>query len=395
MDAVEFHKKLRGKMEIRSKVALKDSETLSLAYTPGVAKVCSEIAKKPEMVYEYTNKWNSVAIVNDGTRILGLGNIGPEAGLPVMEGKAILFKEFGGVDAFPISLNTRKKDEIIVITKAIEPSFGGINLEDIETPKVFEIYDALRKTMGIPVFHDDRHGTGVVVLAGLINALRVAKKDKDAEIVLVGAGAAIMGIVELLLAYGIRNITVLDSKGVLDKSRRDIEPYKKFFVEHSKPRSKGGIAECLKGADAVIAASAPGIIKKEMVAGMNKNAIVFALSNPDSEIDYNETKNAGALVVATGRSDFPNQVNNVLAFPGIYRGALDVRAKEINLGMMVAAAEAIAGSVKNPDAERIVPPAFDREVVKNVALAVAKKAVESGVAQKEFSAEEIGKNIPK
>ncbi|MDD5337416.1 MAG: NADP-dependent malic enzyme [Candidatus ainarchaeum sp.] len=394
MDAVEFHKKLRGKMEIRSRVKLDSKEALSLAYTPGVARVCSEIARKPELVYEYTNKWNNVAIVNDGTRILGLGDIGPEAGLPVMEGKAILFKEFGGVDAFPISLGTKRKEEIIAITKAIEPSFGGINLEDIETPKIFEIYEELRKAMNIPVFHDDRHGTGVVVLAGLINALKVAKKNKDAEIVLVGAGAAIMGIVELLLAYGISNITVLDSRGVLDGKRKDIESYKKFFVENSKPRSGGGLAECLKGADVVVAASAPGIIKKDMVAGMDRNAIVFALSNPNSEVEYNEAKKAGALVVATGRSDFPNQVNNVLAFPGIFRGALDVRAKEINLEMMVAAAEAIAASVKNPGVECIVPPAFDREVMKNVALAVARKAVETGVAQEEFSAEKINRRIP-
>lgn len=393
MDPLEFHRKHRGKIEVKSKVPLDSKEALSLAYTPGVAKVCAEIKERPETVYDYTMKGNFIAIVNDGTRVLGLGNIGPEAGLPVMEGKAALFKGFGGVDAVPISVKTMDREEIVKITQMIEPSFGGINLEDIETPKVFGIYDELKRTMGIPVFHDDRHGTGIVVLGGLINALKVAGKGKDAQVVLVGAGAAIMGVMEILLAYGIRNITVLDSKGVLDKSRSGIEPYKKWFVENSKPRARGGLAEAMKGADVVIAASAPDIIKKAMVAGMGTNAIVFTLSNPDSEISYQDAKEAGAKVVATGRSDFPNQVNNVLAFPGVFRGALDVRAKEINMEMMVAAAEGIAKTVKSLGETGIVPLPFDRAVAVNVAMAVAQKAVETGAARLKLTPEQIREKI--
>ncbi len=393
MDPLEFHKKHKGKIEVRSKVPLNSKEALSLAYTPGVAKVCLEIKEKPDTVYDYTMKNNFVAVINDGTRILGLGNIGPEAGIPVMEGKSALFNGFGGVDSVPISLKTTKKEEIIQITQMLEPSFGGINLEDIETPKVFESYDELKKTMGIPVFHDDRHGTGIVVLGGLINALKVAGKDKNADIVLVGAGVAIMGVMELLLAYGIRNTTVLDSKGVLHAGRTDIEPYKKWFIQNSKPMCTGGLAEAMKGADVVIAASAPNIIKKEMVSSMNKNAIVFTLSNPNSEILYQDAKDAGAKVVATGRSDFPNQVNNVLAFPGIFRGALDVRAKEINMEMMIAAAEGIANSVKSLNETNIAPLPFDRAVAVNVAMAVAQKAVETGAARLKLTPEQIREKI--
>ncbi len=393
MDPLEFHRKHKGKIEVKSKVPLNSKEALSLAYTPGVAKVCLEIRDKPDTVYDYTMKNNFVAVINDGTRILGLGNIGPEAGLPVMEGKSALFNGFGGVDSVPISLKTTDKDEIIRITQMLEPSFGGINLEDIETPKVFEIYDELKKTMGIPVFHDDRHGTGIVVLGGLINAMKVAGKGKDAQVVLVGAGSAIMGIMELMLEYGMKNITVLDSKGVLDKSRHDIEPYKKWFVDNSKPKCKGGLADAMKGADIVIAASAPGIIKKEMVASMAKNAIVFTLSNPNSEILYQDAKDAGAKIVATGRSDVPNQVNNVLVFPGLMRGTLDVRAKEINHAMMIAAAEGLAKTVKALNETNIVPLPFDREVAVNVATAVAQKAVETGVARLRLTPEQIRAKI--
>lgn len=393
MDPLEFHKKHKGKIEVRSKVPLSSVEALSLAYTPGVAKVCLKIRNNPKSVYDYTMKNNFVAVINDGTRILGLGNIGPEAGLPVMEGKSALFKEFGGVDSVPISLKTTDKDEIIRTTQLLEPSFGGINLEDIETPKVFEIYDELKKTMGIPVFHDDRHGTGIVVLGALINAMKVAGKDKNSEVVLVGAGAAVMGITELLLAHGIRNITVLDSKGILDKDRNDIEEYKKWFVENSKPRAKGGLVEAMKGADIVIAASAPNIIRKEMVASMGRNAIVFTLSNPNAEIAYQDAKDAGAMIVASGRSDLPNQVNNVLAFPGVFRGALDVRAREINIEMMIAAAEGIAKTVKMPHADAIVPMAFDRAVAVNVAMGVAQKAVETGVAELKLTPSQIKEKI--
>ncbi len=397
MDPLEFHKKHRGKIGVSCKVPLNSIEALSLAYTPGVAKVCLEIRDKPETVYDYTLKNNFVAVVNDGTRILGLGNIGPEAGIPVMEGKAALFKEFGGVDSVPISLKTTNKEDIIKITQMLEPSFGGINLEDIETPKVFEIYDELKKTMNIPVFHDDRHGTGIVVLAGLINALKVAGKGKDASVVLIGAGAATMGNMELILAYGMKNITVLDSRGVLDSSRKDIEEYKKWFIKNSKPRAKGGAsaAEAIKGADIVIAASASGskAITPEMVKSMAPNAIVFALSNPVPEISYQEAKDAGAKVVATGRSDTPNQTNNVLVFPGVMRGALDVRAKEINIEMMVAAAEAIANSVKVVGDTSIVPLPFDRAVAVSVATAVAEKAVETGVAKLKLTKEQIREKI--
>ncbi|MBU0586385.1 NADP-dependent malic enzyme [Candidatus Micrarchaeota archaeon] len=396
MDPLEFHKKYKGKIGVNSRVSLNGIEALSLAYTPGVAKVCEEIHKKPETVYDYTMKNNFVAIINDGTRILGLGDIGPEAGLPVMEGKAALFREFGGVDAVPISLKTKDKDEIVRITQMIEPSFGGINLEDIETPKVFEIYDELVKTMDVPIFHDDRHGTGIVAMAGLINAMKVAGKEKNAEVVLIGAGAAIMGIMELLLAYGMENLTVLDSKGVLDDDRKDIEEYKKWFVEKSKPKGKGGISDVLKGADIVIAAaagSAKDIITKEMIQSMNKNAIVFTLRNPIPEISYEDAREAGARVVATGRSDYPNQANNVLVFPGLFRGALDVRAKEINLEMMIAAAEAVANSVKVPNENKILPLPFEKDVAENVAIAVAEKAVETGVARIKLTKPEIKEKV--
>lgn len=383
-DSLAFHKKYRGKIEIKNKFALRSRNTLSLAYTPGVAEVCEKIKLNPESVYDYTMKNNFIAVVSDGTRVLGLGNIGAEPALPVMEGKAMLFKKFGGVDAIPICLKTTEKNKIIEIVQALEPTFGGINLEDIETPKVFEIYDELKKTMNIPVFHDDRHGTGVVVLGALINALKLVEKDKNAEIVLAGAGSAIKGIAEIVLAYGIKNITVLDSKGVLNEKREDIEEYKKWFVKNSNPKCSGTLENALKGADVVIAASAPNIIKKEMIASMNKNAIVFALSNPVSEISYSDAKSAGAKIVATGKSTSPNQVNNVLAFPGIFRGALNIMAKEINMEMMVAAAQAIANTAKASE-NAIIPSIFHTALRKNIAYAVMQKALETGVARRKIN----------
>ena len=375
-ESLKLHKEKQGKIFLGVKTPITSREDLSLAYTPGVAEPCREIAKDVEKVWDYTSRRNWVAVVSDGTAVLGLGDIGPEAGLPVMEGKAVLFKEFGGVDAFPICLRTKNPDEIVRIVQALEPSFGGINLEDISAPRCFEIEERLKATMGIPVFHDDQHGTAIVTLAGLINALKiVGKKLNDVKIGVAGAGAAGVACTKIILSYGAKNIILVDSKGVISKDRTDLNDSKKNILEMTNPENvSGGLAEAMRGADVFIGVSAPGIVTEEMVSSMNKDAIVFAMSNPTPEIMPELAKKAGARIVASGRSDFPNQINNVLAFPGVFRGALDAKAKQITEAMKLAAAEALANYVEDPTEEKIVPNPLDKGVAMIVAEAV-KKAI--------------------
>ena len=362
-------KEFKGKIEINSRYKL-TKHSLPLIYTPGVAELSREIAKNKKRVYDLTWKRNSVAIVTDGSAVLGLGNLGPEAALPVMEGKAVLFKEMGGVDAVPIVLDTQDTEEIIKIAKAIAPGFGGINLEDISAPRCFEIEKRLIQELDIPVFHDDQHGTAIAVLAGLVNALKVVKKDiKKIKIIISGAGAAGIAITKLLLKYGAKNIIVFDSRSPIcrictyNKNDAKDELAKKTNLENFK----GNLPEALIGADVFIGVSAPNLLKSGDVARMNKNAIVFAMSNPEPEISYKEAKKGGAAVVATGRSDFPNQINNALVFPGLFRGALDTRTRLITDKLKIKAALAIAGLVKNPKNDRIVPEVLDKKVVAAVA----------------------------
>ncbi len=381
-EALKLHKKFRGKIEVVSKVPLKTMRDLSIFYTPGVAEPCKEIARDKKKVYEYTSKWNMVAVVTDGSRVLGLGNIGPEAGLPVYEGKAILFKEFGGVDAFPICLATQDTEEIIKTVKNIVPVFGGINLEDIDAPQCFEIESRLKKELDIPVFHDDQHGTAIAILAGLINALKIIdKKLSDVKITVSGAGAAGVATTKLLLRAGAKNIIVCDSKGIIFEGRNHgLNGVKEEIAKlTNREKIQGGLSDAMVGADVFIGVSAPGIVSEKMVANMNKDAVVFALANPDPEIMPDKAKKAGARIVATGRSDFPNQVNNVLVFPGVFRGALDVRAREINEEMKIAAAYALSGMVtKNKLNENfILPNPLDKNVGKAVArvvMDIAKKS---------------------
>jgi malate dehydrogenase (oxaloacetate-decarboxylating) len=375
-ESLKLHKEKQGKIFLGVKTPITSREDLSLAYTPGVAEPCREIAKDVEKVWDYTSRRNWVAVVSDGTAVLGLGDIGPEAGLPVMEGKAVLFKEFGGVDAFPICLRTKNPDEIVKIVQALEPSFGGINLEDISAPRCFEIEERLKATMGIPVFHDDQHGTAIVVLAGLTNALKiVGKKFEDIKIVVAGAGAAGIACTKIILSRGAKNVILIDSKGIISKERTDLNDSKKKILEVTNPENvSGGLAEAMAGADVFIGVSAPGIATEEMVKSMNKDAIVFAMSNPTPEIMPDLAKAAGARVVATGRSDYPNQINNVLAFPGMFRGTLDAKAKQITEAMKLAAAEALANYVTDPSEEKIIPNPLDKNVAKIVAEAV-KKAI--------------------
>jgi len=384
-ESLKFHEKSRGKIEVISRVPVKDSMDLSLAYTPGVAEPCLQIQKDPDKAYLYTRKWNTIAIVSDGTAVLGLGDIGPLGSLPVMEGKAVLFKTFGDVDAFPIILDTKEPDEIVETLVRIAPSFGGINLEDISAPRCFEIEKRLKEKLDVPIFHDDQHGTAVVTLAGLLNALKIVdKKLEDLKIVVNGAGAAGVAVTKLLLSSGVKNIIMCDRKGSLYKGMEHRDASKDAIAEMTNPeRINGSLADVMKGADVFIGVSAPGTVTGEMVKSMNKDAIIFAMANPTPEIFPEEAKKAGARVIGTGRSDFPNQVNNVLAFPGIFRGALDVRAKDINEEMKVAAAYAIASAIpENELAEDyIIPKAFNQEVQKKVAEAVAKAARESGVAR--------------
>lgn len=383
-ESLKFHKELKGKLEVTSRVKINNEKDLSLAYTPGVAEPCREIHKDPSTAYLYTRKWNTVAVISDGTAVLGLGDIGPLASLPVMEGKSILFKEFADVDAFPIVLDTKDVDEIVDTVVRIAPTLGGINLEDISAPRCFEIEKKLKDKLNIPVFHDDQHGTAIIVLSGLINALKIVNKNiEDLKIVVNGAGSAGTAITKLLLSYGAKNIVVCDRDGALN---RDTTYSNKYFEELSKitnPNNESGILkDVIKNADVFIGVSAPNIVSKEMVSSMNDDSIIFAMANPTPEIFPDDAKEAGAKVIGTGRSDFPNQINNVLAFPGIFRGALDVRATEINEEMKIAAAFAIANSVSDEELNPnyIIPKAFNLEVQKRVAEAVKEAAIKSGVA---------------
>ena len=384
--ALAMHEKNRGKLTVQSLVPVKDRDALSTAYTPGVAEPCRHIAKNPEDVYKYTLKGRTVAVVTNGTAVLGLGNIGPEAGLPVMEGKCALFKEFGGVDAFPICLNASTKEEVVAAVKAIAPTFGGINLEDIRSPECFAIEEELERDLDIPVFHDDQHGTAIIVLAGVLNALKVVGKDiRSIRVVQNGPGAAGTAIIRMLQTAGVQDIIAVDEHGILVPGRSaGLEGHKAALAERTNPRRvSGGLAEAIRGADLFIGTSVAGALTPEMAASMAPDAIVFAMANPNPEIMPDAAKAAGVRVVGTGRSDFPNQVNNVLAFPGIFKGALSVRARDINDKMKLAAAHALAALI--PDAElseeNILPKAFDPRVADAVAGAVAKAARESGVAR--------------
>lgn len=384
-ESLKLHEEKVGKIEVISKVKVRTREDLSLAYTPGVAEPCRRIHENEEDVYKYTSKGNLVAVVTDGTAVLGLGDIGPKAGLPVMEGKAILFKEFADVDAFPICLATKDVDEIVRTVKLIAPGFGGINLEDIGAPRCFEIEERLKSELDIPVFHDDQHGTAIVVLAGLINALKVVeKKIEDIKVVVNGPGAAGTAIVKLLLSSGVKNIIACDKLGTLYRGNENLDNAKRELAKITNPDNiQGTLADAIVGADVFIGVSAPGVVSQDMVRSMNKDSILFAMANPTPEIMPEEAKAAGARVIGTGRSDFPNQVNNVLAFPGIFRGALDVRAKEINEEMKIAAAYAIASMIKDEDLNEnnVIPYALDRTVAVNVAEAIKKAARESGAAR--------------
>ena len=384
--ALAMHEKNRGKLTVQSLVPVKDRDALSTAYTPGVAEPCRHIAKNPEDVYKYTLKGRTVAVVTNGTAVLGLGNIGPEAGLPVMEGKCALFKEFGGVDAFPICLNASTKEEVVAAVKAIAPTFGGINLEDIRSPECFAIEEELERDLDIPVFHDDQHGTAIIVLAGVLNALKVVGKDiRSIRVVQNGPGAAGTAIIRMLQTAGVQDIIAVDEHGILVPGRSaGLEGHKAALAERTNPRRvSGGLAEAIRGADLFIGTSVAGALTPEMAVSMAPDAIVFAMANPNPEIMPDAAKAAGVRVVGTGRSDFPNQVNNVLAFPGIFKGALSVRARDINDEMKLAAAHALAALI--PDAElseeNILPKAFDPRVADAVAGAVAKAARESGVAR--------------
>jgi len=376
---------LGGKIEMASKSPLKTRDDLSMAYTPGVARVCLAIADDPPSVWNLTIKSHTVAVVTDGTAVLGLGDIGPEAALPVMEGKAMLFKEFGGVDAWPVCLATKDVDEIVGTVTAIAPGFGGINLEDISAPRCFEIESRLRQTLDIPVFHDDQHGTAIVVVAALLNALRiVGRRVGDIRVVLTGVGAAGVATTDMLLALGVRDIVGCDRSGAIYRGRSDLGPWKSAYAERTNPRRFAGTAdEALAGADVFIGLSGPGAVTRDGVASMANDAIVFAMANPTPEVGPEEIEGLAA-VIATGRSDYPNQINNVLAFPGVFRGALDVRASTINEEMKLAAAHAIAAVVK-PDElgpEYVIPSVFNREVAPAVAAAVAAAAEQTGVARR-------------
>ena len=401
--ALKYHPFYQGKIEVIPKCPVRTFDDFAIWYTPGVAEPCKIINKNIEAVYELTNRWNTVAVVSDGTRVLGLGNIGPEAGMPVMEGKAVLFKYLGGVDAFPICLGTKNADEIITAVKWLQPSFGGINLEDIEQPKCFYILDRLRKEAEIPVWHDDQQGTATVVVAGAINALKVTgRKLSQAKMAIVGAGAACIATVRVLVAAGARreNMIQVDSKGILHPGRKDIEAVKDQYpdkwlmcLQSNKEGRTGGTAEAMRGADIVIAMSkpGPGTITKEMVKGMADDAIVFAAANPIPEIWPWEAKEAGARIIATGRSDFPNQINNSLGFPGIFRGTLDVRAKTITDEMCIAAAEELAKLAEDRGLrdDYIIPTMDDWEVFPREARAVALKAIEQGIARVKLSSQEL------
>ena len=397
-EAIALHKKFRGKLEVVSKVPLKSNYDLTLAYTPGVAAPCLEIQKNPELSYEYTNRGNLVAVVTNGTAVLGLGDIGALAGMPVMEGKSILFKGFAGVDAIPICLNTHSVDEIIKTIQLMAPSFGGINLEDIKAPECFDIEQALKDSVDIPVFHDDQHGTAIVVSAALINALKiVGKKFSDIKVVVNGAGAAGMAITYLIQKMGAENIMLCDSTGAIYEGRgKGMNPYKDQIAAVTNSQHESGqLADVIHGADVFIGVSKGNLLNEEMIQKMNKDAIIMAMANPTPEILPDKAKAAGARVVCTGRSDFPNQVNNLLAFPGIFRGALDVRATDINEQMKIAAAYAIASLITDAELneENVIASPLDKRVAPTVAAAVAKAAIESGVAQnKNITPEQVAQH---
>lgn len=370
--ALKLHRKNRGKLEINSKVPLKNRKDLSHAYTPGVAEVCRAIAKNKELTSTLTLKGNTVAVVTDGSAILGLGNLGPEAALPVMEGKCVLFKKFAGVDAFPICLDTQDEEEIIKTVKYLAPVFGGINLEDISAPRCFRIEKRLKKELDIPVVHDDQHGAATVVLAGLINSLKLAKLSKEkAKVVVNGAGAAGAAVARLLSQYGIKNIIVCDSKGAIYEGRDGLDETKKeLSILTNRNKEKGELKDVICGKDIFVGLSAPNILTEDMVASMNKNPIIFALANPVPEIMPEQAKRAGAFIVATGRSDFPNQVNNALVFPGLFRGALDNKVKNINDDIFIRIAENLANLIEKPSVDMILPDIFNKNVAKTVSASV-------------------------
>ncbi len=385
-ESLQLHYETHGKIEVISRLPVRTKEDLSLAYTPGVAQPCLEIQRDPDLSYALTRRWNLCLVVTDGSAVLGLGDIGPEAGMPVMEGKCVLFKEFGGVDAFPLCIRSKDVDEIVRTIALISGSFGGVNLEDISAPRCFEIEDKLKQCCDIPIFHDDQHGTAVITLAGLSNALKlVGKRREDVRVVINGAGAAAIAICRLLLRAGFADITLCDRSGAIYEGRaRGMNPVKEEMARRTnRARRQGSLAEVLVGADVFIGVSAPGVVTADMVRTMNRDAVVFACANPTPEIFPDEAKAGGARVVATGRSDYPNQINNVLAFPGIFRGAFDVRAREINEEMKMAAAAALAGLISEEErsADYIIPAAFDPRIGPAVAQAVAQAARDTGVAR--------------
>lgn len=380
--ALDAHRAAKGKIAILPKMPLETRDDLSIAYTPGVAAPCLEIFHDPAKAYEYTSKGNMIAVVSDGSAVLGLGNIGGLAGLPVMEGKAVLFKKFADVDCVAIVLSTQNTEEIIATVKAIAPSFGGINLEDIAAPQCFEIEDRLKRDLDIPVMHDDQHGTAIVTLAGMINACRVTGKQlSDLRVVINGAGAAGIAVIRLLIHAGVREVIMVDTTGIIYEGREKLNPIKEQMAKiTNRTMRRGTLADAVNGADVFIGVSAPGVLTPEMVRTMNPDPMIFAMSNPIPEIMPNDAKAAGARIIATGRSDFPNQINNVLAFPGLFRGALDCRAKNFTTAMYVAAAEAIAYSVETPNEELIIPSPFEKDVPYRVAEAVKKVFREQGDA---------------
>jgi malate dehydrogenase (oxaloacetate-decarboxylating) len=384
-EALKKHAEWQGKIEVCGRAPLETAEDLSLAYTPGVAQPCLEIQKDPALSYVYTRRHNLCAVITDGSAVLGLGNIGPEAGMPVMEGKCALFKRFGGVDAIPLCVKTGDVDAFVETVYNISGSFGGINLEDIAAPRCFEIERKLKERCDIPIFHDDQHGTAVIVLAGLLNALKLlGKKPEEVRVVSCGAGSAGIATAKLLLAYGFRDLLLIDRKGIVCEGQPGLNPAKEEIARLSNREKKtGSLADAVRGADVFLGTSGPGILTKEMVASMNKDAVVFACANPVPEIYPDEAKAAGAAVVATGRSDYPNQINNVLAFPGIFRGTFDVRASDINEEMKMAAAHALADLISDEElcADYIIPKAFDPRVGPAVAKAVAEAARRTGVAR--------------
>ncbi len=384
-ESLKLHGELRGKIEIVSRVQIRNKKDLSLAYTPGVAEPCKAIHKDIDLSYQYTRRWNLVAVVTDGTAVLGLGDIGPEAGMPVMEGKCVLFKTFADVDAFPICIRSKDVDEIVNTVKLISGSFGGINLEDISAPRCFEIERRLKAECDIPIFHDDQHGTAIVTLAAMLNALKIVKKDiNDISVVINGSGAAGIAVTRLLMSMGLKKVILCDTRGAIYEGRENLNSEKAQMAKITNPeRKKGSLADVLVGADVFIGLSGPGVVTQDMVRSMARDAIIFAMANPVPEIMPDEAREAGARVIGTGRSDFANQINNVLAFPGVFRGALDVRARDINDEMKIAAAKAIASLISDEELceEYIIPAPLDPRVAKAVAQAVAQAARDSGVAR--------------